>query len=251
MGNCLKTQLKEAVQNEMLPILGYQQIKMSVSSPLTIYGDNDNLCIPKGSNNEPIIIGGDGYFVDNNGNNIGKSLNNNLETNSNGIHIDSEIYLNIPPYTRIVNRFMIQPDNVNWDIDIKTLVYAISHQADRFIAAPKIASGNIVSLFNKGKFFMRFLPKTSSPDVVGNIDDIVFEALDTSRVDSFGFGNMPNITGNVESILNKLAAATTTNYRFQMLISNCPNLKYENTFIVGSFNKYFNIKTDHTWEETT
>lgn len=246
MGNCLVTKLKASVSDSFLPILGYQSIKINVDTPKTVMGNNDSLCIYYENGGKPILISGNGYFTNGNGDNLGQTLSHSLGNNSGyGIHFGGEMMLYIPEYSSMVGRFFLGIDGVSWELNTSLYKYLFNNGVERTGVGPTTVKGKIEDLLGSFKIYIYIDGKNLSPDVYGSLDDVVLNSPTAPNI--IGFKGLTNITGSVESILNQLAVAATSTYKTRIEIVNSPKVTYNGTSIGAVLGKNFSINSDHTW----
>ena len=256
--DCLVSAVKAATNNELLPHLGYGGFIFKADSPTTIF-NNEQLGITQ--KDTPILLNADGYFVDNNNVNIGKLSNDNLNQGRNHLHINTEVLLEIPYYKDddVVSCEFPSLPGVHWDLDINEWydIYEKARVQSAITLIPDSMYGNINKILSKSVASDIYItPKNSSPNVIGNINSVVME--DRIWIYNMAFANMPNISGDIETILNQAAAkadygGTPSSHHMTFKIKDCPGLKYKNvstgTYPDAYFEKIFSITASNTWIE--
>jgi len=256
--DCLVSALKAATNNELLPHLGHGGFIFKADSPITIF-NNEQLGVTQ--KNTPLLLNADGYFVDNNNVNIGKLSYYHLKQSGNHLHINTEVLLEIPYYKDgdVVSCEFPSLPGVHWDLDINEWydVYEKARIQAAITLAPDSMYGDINKILSKSvASTITITPNNSSPNVTGNINSVVME--DGIWIYSMSFANMPNISGDIETILNQAAAkadyvSPPAMHNMTIKISNCPGLKYNNvstgTYPNAYFEKIFVITESNTWRE--
>lgn len=248
VNNCFVSNLQFDA-NELLPRVGYCHYRIKADSPVTLLGGDQLKIQNPGS---PLIIDGDGYFTDASGNNIGKELNDRIGPNYNGIHVGSEIMLHIKPYGSSPMSVTIDSKDLKWELDSEQFKYLYDKAIiQSFIFRPTTVKGNINDLISKlhnGNNYI--IPTEVSPYVVGNINDAVLD--DNLWFYTVSLKNMPNIVGDIESLLNQAAqkqAASDNPHNLAFELVNCPNLRYGGSSVGMHFIQIFRINLNGTWEE--
>lgn len=256
--DCLVSAVKAATNNELLPHLGYGGFIFKADSPITIFNNAQSSVTKKG---KPLLLNGDGYFVDNSNVNIGKVSNNHLTQSTNHLHINTEVFLEIPYYEDSDEVACGFPSftGVHWDLDINEWydIYEKARIQAAITLVPDSMKGNINKIVSKCVASTIYItPNNSSPEVTGNINSVVME--DRIWIYEMVFARMPNISGDIETILNQAAAnagygATPAAHNMSIRIKDCPGLKYNNvstgTYPNAYFDKTFVITASNTWEE--
>lgn len=256
--DCLVSTVKAATNNELLPHFGYGGFIFKADSPTTIFNDAQLGVTQK---NTPLLLNADGYFVDNNNVNIGKLSYNHLKQSGNHLHINTEVLLEIPYYKdgdEVASEFPSLP-GVHWDLDINEWydVYEKARVQAPITLVPDNMYGDINKILSKCvASTITITPNNSSPNVTGNINSVVME--DRIWIYTMSFANMPNISGDIETILNQAAAkadygGTPSSHHMTFKIKDCPGLKYKNvstgTYPNAYFEKEFIITESNTWSE--
>lgn len=254
--DCLVSSVKAATNNELLPHLGYGGFIFKADSPTTIF-NNEQLGVTQTSTS--LLLNADGYFVDNNNVNIGKLSNTHLNQSNNHLHINTEVLLEIPYYKDgdVVSCEFPSIPGVHWDLDINEWydIYEKARIQSAIKLVPDRMNGDINKILSKCvASTITITPNNSSPNVTGNINSVVME--ERIWIYSMSFANMPNISGDIETILNQVAAnadygSTPAMHHMTIKINNCPGLKYNNvstgTYPDAYFEKIFIITENNTW----
>lgn len=256
--DCLVSAVKAATNNELLPHFGYGGFFFKTDSPITIFNE-EPAAVTRGD--KPLLLNGDGYFVDNSNVNIGKVLDGNMTKSTNHLHINTEVFLEIPYYKDgyIVSCGFPSITGVHWDLDINEWydIYGKARIQAAITLVPDSMKGDINKILSKCVASLIYItPNNSSPEVTGNINSVVME--DRIWIYEMVFARMPSISGDIETILNQAAAnpeygATPTAHNMKIRIKDCPGLKYKNvstgTYPNAYFEKTFVITASNTWEE--
>lgn len=259
MNNCLVTKLNGSVNDDTLPLLGYQQFAFSSSKE----GKNEDLKFSASYNNKPFKLVGDGYLIGKNGESLGKETTQEVA----GIYINSPshlLYINIPNGFRQDSPIGITLGENAYlaikEASVEQLLKIIGNSPQFypqfFIKTNKI-SGDItklIYLWASGSFAIR--SGEISNDAYGNLDNVVIngEAENGLWGYTFTLWNTPKVTGNLETLLNKFAqhanyGDSPAAHDMTFSLYNCPLIKYKGESIGMNFNKTFTIQTNNTWTE--
>ena len=259
MDKCFVTKLKGAVSDETIPSLGYQQFAFSSSKK----GKNEDFQISASYNNKPFKLVGDGYLIGKNGESLGKETTQDVA----GIYINSLDHLfliSIPNGFRqdsvlgivLGENAYLKIEEVSVEQVLKIVGNSPQFYPQFFIKTNKI-SGDItklISLWTSGSFAIR--SDGISNDAYGNLDNVVINGEDENKLYGYNFTlwNIPKLTGNLESLLDKFAQHTNygsspTAHNMTFSLYNCPLVKYKGESVVKDFNKTFTIQPNNTWTE--
>ncbi len=265
MGNCLKTQLKASVQNEMLPDFGYQVIELYSDSSV----DYDISEINK-VNGKTVYLKGNAYFKNSNGDNIGKSTaSNSIPT----IHLNGgRVLFELPNeyyISHVIANFRLNRNNnviCNFDTSVFKLLQPDS-VTDFGVTYLYLCSttlrGKLSDLLNTPikNGFSEFViyPTKSSPNFTGNINDITIDSNFAIKTYTFEIKNVPNVTGELKTLIDKIAACTgralTTAGTASSILSiqfvNTPLVTFNGTSIGNVFDKKYIIYPDGSYVEKT
>ena len=259
MNKCLVTKLMGAVSDETIPLLGYQQFEFSSSKK----GKNVDFQISSSYNNKPFKLVGDGYLIGKNGESLGKETTQEVA----GIYINSldHFFINIPNGFRqdsvlgivLGENAYLKIEEASVEQILKIVGNSPQFYPQFFIKTNKI-SGDItklISLWTSGSFAIR--SDEISNDAYGNLDNVVINGESENKLYGYNFTlwNIPKLTGNLESLLDKFAQHTNygsspTAHNMTFSLFNCPLVKYKGESIGMDFNKTFTIQTNNTWTET-
>lgn len=258
MNKCLVTKLMGAVSDETIPLLGYQQFAFSSSKK----GKNEDFKIAASYNNKPFKLVGDGYLIGKNGESLGKETTQEVA----GIYINSldHFFINIPNGFRrdsvlgivLGENAYLKIEEVSVEQVLKIAGNSPQFYPQFFIKTNKI-SGDItklISLWTSGNFAIR--SDEISNDAYGNLDNVVINGEDENKlyVYNITLSNIPKLTGNLESLLDKFAQHTNygsspTAHNMTFSLFNTPLVKYKGESIGKDFNKTFTMQTNNTWIE--
>lgn len=259
MDKCFVTKLKGAVSDETIPSLGYQQFAFSSSKK----GKNEDFQISASYNNKPFKLVGDGYLIGKNGESLGKETTQDVA----GIYINSLdhlFFISIPNGFRqdsvlgivLGENAYLKIEEVSVEQVLKIVGNSPQFYPQFFIKTNKI-SGDItklISLWTSGSFAIR--SDGISNDAYGNLDNVVINGEDENKLYGYNFTlwNIPKLTGNLESLLDKFAQHTNygsspTAHNMTFSLYNCPLVKYMGESVVKDFNKTFTIQPNNTWIE--
>lgn len=259
MDKCFVTKLKGAVSDETIPSLGYQQFAFSSSKK----GKNEDFQISASYNNKPFKLVGDGYLIGKNGESLGKETTQDVA----GIYINSLdhlFFISIPNGFRqdsvlgivLGENAYLKIEEVSVEQVLKIVGNSPQFYPQFFIKTNKI-SGDItklISLWTSGSFAIR--SDGISNDAYGNLDNVVINGEDENKLYGYNFTlwNIPKLTGNLESLLDKFAQHTNygsspTAHNMTFSLYNCPLVKYKGESVVKDFNKTFTIQPNNTWTE--
>lgn len=224
--DCLVTKLKATVDNEFLLPIGYSTIA-EFKDPVEL---QQTETVQFYTNNEKLKLLGNGYFIIG-GSNVGKETywNSGSQT-TNGVHIggkaiiigkydDMRVYMKVTGAERI-------------DIDEALLAANPSNISSITFEANNI--GGSIENTRLGRFAYLTVKANSSSTLTGNIENI--NRISTSELRQFRLYNHPYVTGRVENFLNNIkqnAADNTGSNKFNVYITNCPNITYNGQNIVG------------------
>lgn len=259
MNNCLVTKLNGSVNDDTLPLLGYQKFAFSSSKE----GKNEDFKILESYNNKPFKLVGDGYLIGKNGESLGKETTQEVD----GIYINSLdhlLYINIPNGFRqdsaigitLGENAYLKIEEASVEQLLKIIGNSPNFHPQFFINTNKI-SGDItklISLWTNGNFAIR--SSEISNDAYGNLDNVVIHGESENKLWAYSFTlwNTPKVTGNLETLLNKFAqhanyGDSPAAHNMTFSLYNCPLVKYKGESIGMSFNKTFTIQTNNTWTE--
>lgn len=258
MNKCLVTKLMGAVSDETIPLLGYQQFAFSSSKK----GKNEDFQIAASYNNKPFKLVGDGYLIGKNGESLGKETTQEVA----GIYINSldHFFINIPNGFRrdsvlgivLGENAYLKIEEVSVEQVLKIAGNSPQFYPQFFIKTNKI-SGDItklISLWTSGSFAIR--SDEISNDAYGNLDNVVINGEDENKLYGYNFTlwNIPKLTGNLESLLDKFAQHTNygsspTAHNMTFSLFNTPLVKYKGESVGKDFNKTFTMQTNNTWIE--
>lgn len=257
MNNCLVTKLNGSVHDDTLPLLGYQQFAFSLSEK----GKSEGIQL-NSSSTKPIKLVGDGYFIDANNESLGKETVREI----NGIYMNTpgSFLVNIPNDFRkasAVSAVLGQAtDMVMEETNVEQFLKIVGTSTKfypTFSIKTKALSGDITKLMNLWGSGTFELSITEEPnDAYGNLDDVVFSGESNNKLWGYYFNmlNIPRLTGNLETILDKFAqhadyGSSPTAHDMYFNLSNCPLVKYKGNSIGDGFTKTFTIQTNNTWTE--
>ena len=256
MNNCLVTKLNESVHNDTLPLLGYQQFAFSLREKGKYDGS-----IELNSSVKPIKLVGDGYFIDANGNSLGKETTRDID----GIYMNTSgsFLINIPNNFREGAAALVTLGNSlemaieETSVEQLLKILGSSNLYSLFYIRTKILYGDVTKLINlwgSGSFGLNIIGESN--DSYGNLDDVVFNGENTNKLWGYYFDiyNIPRLTGNLETLLNKFAqhadyGELPAAHDMRFTLSNCPLVKYNGNSIGDYFSKTFTIQTNNTWTE--
>ena len=257
MNKCLVTKLNGSVHDDTIPLLGYQQFAFSLSEKGKHEGS-----IQLNSSVKPIKLVGDGYFIDKNGESLGKETTRDI----NGIYMNTSgsFLINIPnkfskgQITPVVlgNSPAMYMEKASVEQVIK-IVGTSTIVNPLFYIRAKALSGDITNLINlwiSGSFGLNITE--DSNDAYGNLDDVVFRGESSNSLWGYNFtiNNIPRLTGNIETLLNKFAqhanyGDSPAAHDMTFTLSDCPLVKYKGNSIGDYFVKTFTIQANNTWTE--
>lgn len=259
MNKCLVTKLNGSVHDDTLPLLGYQQFAFSLSEK----GKSEGIQL-NSSNTKPIKLIGDGYFIDTNNESLGKETTRDIG----GIYMNTtgSFLIDIPNNFREGSSVSATlghfPELVMEETSVEKLLKIVGTSSSSrfyplFSITAKILSGDITKLMNlwgNGSFELNI---TEDPnDAYGNLDDVVLHGESSNSLWGYYFTmyNIPRLTGNLETLLNKFAqhanyGDSPTAHDMTFSLSGCPLVKYKGNSIGDAFVKTFTIQTNNTWTE--
>lgn len=258
MNNCLVTKLNGSVHNDTLPLLGYQQFAFSLSEKGKCEG------IQLNSSVKPIKLVGDGYFIDANGESLGKETTKDIK----GIYMNTpgSFLINIPNNFREDSSVSAilgnSPDLVMEETSVEQLLKILGTSTSArfyplFSIRTKILSGDVTKLINlwgNGSIELNITEKSN--DAYGNLDDVVLHGESNNKLYGYYFtvNNIPRLTGNLETLLDKFAqhadyGSSPTAHDMFFTLADCPLVKYKGNSIGDNFVKTFTIQTNKTWTE--
>lgn len=257
MNNCLVTKLNGSVHDDTLPLLGYQKFTFSLSKE----GKCDGIQL-NSSNTKPIKLVGDGYFIDANSESLGKETVKDIK----GIYMNTpgSFLVNIPNDFRkaiVVSAVLGQAtDLVMEETNVEQFLKIVgtsTHFYPIFSIKTKALSGDITKLINLwGVGTLEIIITEEPNDAYGNLDDVVLYGESSNSLDGryFTMSNIPRLTGNLETLLDKFAqhanyGSSPTAHDMYFNLSNCPLVKYKGNSIGDGFSKTFTIQTNNTWTE--
>lgn len=258
MNNCLVTKLNGSVHNDTLTLLGYQQFAFSLSEK----GKSDGIKL--NSSVKPIKLVGDGYFIDTNGESLGKETTRDIK----GIYMNTpgSFLINIPNNFRegdaVLATLGHSPELVMEETSVEQILKIVGTSTSArfsslFSIRVKILSGDVTKLINLwGSGSIELNITEESNDVYGNLDDVVLHGESSNSLYGYYFSlyNMPRLTGNLETLLNKFAqhadyGSSPTAHDMFFTLVDCPLVKYKGKSIGDNFIKTFTIQTNNTWTE--
>ena len=256
MNKCLVTKLNGSVHDDTLPLLGYQQLEFSLSK----VGKSDGIQL-NSSNTKPIKLVGDGYFIDANDSSLGKETVEEIK----GIYMNTpgSFLVNIPNDFRkasVVSALLGQAtDMVMEETNVEQFLKIVgtsTHFYPMFSIKTKALSGDITKLINLWGVGSFEIVITEEPNgAYGNLDDVVLYGESSNSLYGYYFtmNNIPRLTGNLETLLDKFAqhndGSSQTAHDMYFNLSNCPLVKYKGNSIGDGFTKTFTIQTNKTWTE--
>lgn len=257
MNKCLVTKLNGSVHDDTLPLLGYQQFVFSLSEK----GNSEELQLPSTSGVKSIKLVGDGYFINAEGGSLGKETTSSIK----GIHSNTSgsFIIQIPNNFRdgavssirlgITNLIL---EEVTVEQFLKILGTSQQTYPEFYIRSNNI-SGDITKLINFwgiGSFYLNLVE--ASKDAYGNLDYVVLYGESTNKLYAYNFHitNIPRLTGNLETLLDKFAqhadyGSSPTAHDMIFTLVGCPLVKYKGKSIGDNFVKTFTIQTNNTWTE--
>ena len=257
MNKCLVTKLNVSVHDDTLPLLGYQQLAFSLSEG----GKSEGIQL-SASNTKPIKLVGDGYFIDANNESLGKETVRDIK----GIYMNTpgSFLINIPnDFRKASVATVVLGQDINLvaeETNVEQLLKIVGTSTyfyQLFYIRTKALSGDVTKLINlwgSGSFEIN-LTEVSN-DAYGNLDDVVFREESSNGLWGYYFTiyNMPRLTGNLETILNKFAQHANYGdspavHDMTFTISGCPLVKYKGNSVGDNFTKTFTIQTNNTWTE--
>lgn len=258
MNNCLVTKINGSVHNDTLPLLGYQKFAFSLREK----GKSEGIKL--NSSVKPIKLVGDGYFIDANGESLGKETTKDIK----GIYMNTpgSFLINIPNNFReggLVSATLgHSPELVMEETSVEKVLKIVGTSTSArfyslFSIITKILSGDVTKLINlwgSGSFELNITEESN--DAYGNLDDVVLHGESSNSLWGYYFSiyNMPRMTGNLETLLNKFAqhagyGSSPTAHDMVFTLSGCPLIKYKGNSIGDNFVKTFTIQTNNTWTE--
>lgn len=259
MNNCLVTKLNGSVHDDTLPLLGYQQFAFSLSEK----GKSEGIQL-NSSSVKPIKLLGDGYFIDENDRSLGKETTTDIK----GIYMNTpgSFLVNIPNNFREGSSVSATlghlPELVMEETSVDKLLKIVGTSTSAkfhplFSIRVKNLSGDVTKLINlwgTGSFELNITEEFD--DAYGNLDDVVLHGESSNSLWGYYFSifNMPRLTGNLETLLNKFAqhanyGDSPTAHNMTFTLSGCPLVKYKGNSIGDGFTKTFTIQTNNTWTE--
>lgn len=259
MNKCLVTKLNGSVHDDTLPLLGYQQFAFSLSEK----GKSEGIQL-NSSSTKPIKLVGNGYFIDANNESLGKETTRDIK----GIYMNTpgSFLINIPNNFRegssVSATLGHTPELSLEETSVENLLKIVGTSTSAkfyplFSIRTKILSGditNLINLWGSGSFELSILE--DSNDAYGNLDDVVFRGEISNSLWGYYFtiNNIPRLTGNIETLLNKFAqhadyGDSPTAHDMTFTLSDCPLVKYKGNSIGDYFTKTFTIQTNNTWTE--
>lgn len=265
MNKCFITKLNAVVEGVYPPRDGFQQIELYINTPKDY---KDLLAIHYTYGEKSIKLLGNGYLIATDGSNLGKEVTEESGKSIGGIHVDS-------PNTRVIievpnnfldgmtaNSIKIAEPAYYHNIYIPLLNLSSFMRIVGDSAVNEVNLGaeyiegnieNVLNLWGRSNILVQSLK--NSTEVYGSLDNVVLLGDKSKKVWPYNciLSNMPNITGNIESILNQCAEradygvpASSHNVTFN--IRNCPLIRYNGEQIGESFIKSFKITEHNTWE---
>lgn len=262
MGNCLVKKLRGIADDDMLPDFGFQVIKYNYNGDIDL-----SLLLPASGNNKSIKLKGNGYFMDKNGNNVGKIINRTVTPNIAGIpkiHTNGEVLLELENgiYENDI-RQIILCDNAAalpvFDSSVLPLIYngVKRSTADNTYYCQKL-KGKLSDIITGVKFSNIVIsPSSLSPEFIGDIAEVDFGSNSLWPYNII-IHNCPNVYGNLNTFLDNLAIATAKNLPYgeettkgvKVTLTNT-GIFYNGSLVSAAFTKGFTIKQDGSWEEKT
>lgn len=258
MNKCFVTKLNVSVHDDTLPLLGYQKFAFSLSEKGKCEG------IQLNSSVKPIKLVGDGYFIDANGESLGKETTKDIK----GIYMNTpgSFLINIPNNFReggpVSATLGHSPELVMEETSVEKLLKIVGTSTSArfyqlFSIRTKILFGDVTKLINlwgSGSFELNITEDLN--DAYGNLDDVVLHGESSNSLWGYYFSiyNMPRMTGNLETLLNKFAqhadyGSSPTAHDMTFTLSGCPLIKYKGNSIGDNLVKTFTIQTNNTWTE--
>lgn len=260
MNNCLVTKLNGSAHNDTLPLLGYQQFAFSLSGK----GKYEDAIQLNSSSVKPIKLVGDGYFIDATGESLGKETTKDID----GIYMNTSgsFLINIPNNFRGGGAASVvlgnSPELVMEETSVEQFLKIVGTSTNAkfyplFYIRTKILSGDVTKLINlwgNGSLELNITEKSN--DAYGNLDDVVLHGESENGLYGYNFtvNNIPRLTGNLETLLDKFAqhadyGSSPTAHDMAFILSDCPLVKYKGNSIGDYFSKIFTIQTNNTWTE--
>ena len=261
MNNCLVTKLNGSVHNDTLPLLGYQQFAFSLSDR----GKSEGIQL-NSSSVKPIRLIGDGYFINENNESLGKETVQDI----NGIYMNTpgSFLINIPNNfregedVRVILGQGRYENLVMEETSVEKLLKIVGTSTSAkfypsFSIKTKALFGDVTKLLNLwGNGSFELVITEESNNAYGNLDDVVLHGESSNSLWGYYFtiNNMPRLTGNLETLLNKFAqhigyTSTPEDHDMYFTLWNCPLVKYKGESIGDYFRKTFTMKTNNTWIE--
>lgn len=257
MNKCLVTKLNGSVHDDTLPLLGYQRFAFSLSK----VGKSDGIQL-NSPNTKPIKLVGDGYFIDANNESLGKETVREI----NGIYMNTpgSFLVNIPNDFRKASNVSAvlgrDTDLVMEETNVEQLLKIVgtsTHFHPIFYIKTKALSGDVTKLINLwGTGSLDITITEESKDAYGNLDDVVLYGESGNNLWGYYFtmNNIPRLTGNLETLLDKFAQHAGYGdppeaHDMTFSLSGCPLVKYKGNSIGDGFVKTFTIQTNNTWIE--
>lgn len=227
--NCLVTTLKESVNDEMLPRIGY--VELCEFDHNNRFYQPDEIILLNDSKKYKLI--GDANFVYN-GSAVGQEIYwNDRGSSLFGIEVrgkakllcpyhDARDYIKLGNYSKRVAYIDIS----NYSLAF----YDIKYFMELFSVNMTGAIDNV--LLGKLRGVQLFADNST---VYGCLDDIVFDCDEYSNGDAWRFVGHPNLTGNIEIMLNNMAKRVTVDCYLYVTIRDCPKVLYQGVSS-GEFN---------------
>ncbi len=260
MGNCLLTKLKGTVDNDMLLDFGFQGVKFNYNGNIEV-----EFPLPASGHNQSLKLKGDAYFIDNNGNNVGKVLNRTIAPD-----VAKVVYIHAS------GDVLLELENGVYKNDNRKVTFCgTSGALDVFDSSilPLVYDGDIRSSNNntyycntiKGKLSdiitgapfanIGIRPSSLSPEFVGDIGEVDF-GLNSIWPYNVVIYNCPNVYGSLNTFLDNLAVAVarylpdgqTTTHDVRFEFKNTA-IQYNGSVVPANFEKTFTINQDASWEE--
>lgn len=257
MNKCLVTKLNGSVHDDTLPLLGYQQFVFSLSEK----GNSEELQLPSLNGVKSIKLVGDGYFINAEGGSLGKETTSSIK----GIHSNTSgsFIIKIPNNFRngAVSSIRLGITNlILEEVTVEQLLKILGTSQEtypEFYIRSNTISGDITKLINFwgiGSFYLNLVEE--SKDAYGNLDDVVFYGESTNELYAYNFHitNIPRLTGNLETLLDKFAqhanyGSSPIAHDMIFTLVGCPLVKYKGKCIGDNFVKTFTIQVNNTWTE--
>lgn len=274
--NCLVTRLDSSAVNEFFATFGYQQIYFNSETSVEIAFEG-GMCTWEGSEvgAKPFLLHGNAYFMDSGGNNLGKEV---VYTGADRtlfakIHLSGGLVMLEIPNGNNDTKTIIDKMNMSYDFVsdedvcefdtsiIPNLFKGSTYCYNQFIVYCDTFVGKLSDIYPTpitSAFNYHFIvAKNMSYEFTGDLSDITFDASMLAWPSVLSLSNLPNISGNLNDFLNRLAIATARTLvadsipskSYSVEIRNCPLITYNGQSIGSQLFKNITFYQNGTWSE--